>query len=241
MPVMRKIVVEHGSVVIDVHGNTLTARMINRDGAGQDLFAMTKQGKVTPARLPHPWRAPDYKKPERSPELAATPPVDHKLVIPGDAEWQYTYRLPVRGREWTQPGFNPAGWLTGRAGFGHGTGSFRTDVSGMRPNHTVLYARREFHLDQADRVTELGIKIDYRDGYVAYVNGREVARSGVARGSGRNAQEVRARDRKESRFVALPDALKFLVDGVNTFAIEAHRSSGTSREFLLHPALIVED
>ena len=32
MPVMKKIIVEHGSVLIDIEGNTLTGRMINKFG-----------------------------------------------------------------------------------------------------------------------------------------------------------------------------------------------------------------
>ena len=55
-PVMKKIIVEHGSVIVDVNEDTLTAIMINRNGKTRDLFSMIKRGKVEPARLRSPRR-----------------------------------------------------------------------------------------------------------------------------------------------------------------------------------------
>ena len=241
MPVMRRIVLEHGSVLVDVKGDTLTGRMINRDGAESDLFSIVKRGKVSPARLPLPWMPPEYKKPEMSPKVAALPAVDHRLPIALGAEWQYTFDLPPRGKEWTLPGFAAEGWKAGPSAFGYGKAAFRTDVRGMRRRQTVLYARREFQIEQADRITELGLQIDYSDAFIAYVNGREVARGGVGRSSGRNAQNVKARDQKGSQYFTLQDVHKHLRDGANVLSIEAHSSSADRAEFLLDASLIVED
>jgi hypothetical protein len=111
----------------------------------------------------------------------------------------------------------------------------------MRRKSAVLYARREFSIEQADRITELGLEIDFADAFIAYINGQEVARSGVARGSGRNAQNVKPRDAKGALYFALTDALKHLRDGLNIFAIEAHNATADEVDFLLSPSLIVED
>jgi len=56
MPVMREVCVDHGSVVLDVTGDTLTGVMIDKTGATRDLFSLVKQGKVTPERIEHPWQ-----------------------------------------------------------------------------------------------------------------------------------------------------------------------------------------
>ena len=125
--------------------------------------------------------------------------------------------------------------------FGYGKGEFRTDVRAMRHHSTVLYARREFQIDQVDRLTEIGLLVDFSDAFIAYINGREVARSGVGRGSGRNAQKVTPRDQKGGQFFPLPDALKHLQDGANVLTIEAHNSSVDKAEFLMNPSLILED
>jgi hypothetical protein len=241
MPVMRTIVLEHGSVLVDVNGDTLTGRMINRDGAESDLFSVVKRGKVSPARLTLPWTAPEYKKPENPPRIPAAPAVDHKVVISPGADWQYTFDLPVRGKAWALPGFAAEGWKTGPAAFGYGKVTFRTDVREMRRKYTVLYARREFQIEQADRVTEMGLQIDFSDAFIAYVNGKEVARSGVGRSSGHNAQNVKMRDQKGSQYIVLSDSQKHLKDGLNVLSIEAHNSSADRVDFLLDPALLVED
>ena len=241
MPVMRQIIFENGSVLVDVNGDTLTARMINRDGVESDLFSVVKRGKVSPARLPLPWMPPEYKKPETSPKVAAVPAVDHKVLVPQGADWQYTFDLPVRGKDWTQPGFNAEGWKTGPGAFGYGKVAFRTDVREMRRRQTVLYARREFQIEQVDRLTEIGLQIDFSDAFIAYINGQEVVRSGVGRSSGRNAQNVKARDQKGSQYFPLKDVPKYLKDGANVLSIEAHRGGPETAEFLLNPVLIVED
>ncbi len=241
MPVMRRIILEHGSVLVDVKGDTLTARMINRDGAESDLFSIVKRGKAAPARLALPWMAPEYKKPETAAKVVALPAVDHTLLIPQGAEWRYTHALPVRGKEWTQPGFAADGWKIGPSAFGYGKGAFATDVRAMRRKETVLYARRDFDVEQADRIAELGLLVDCSDAFIAYLNGREVARSGVGRSSGRNAQNVKPRDGKGRQYFVLKDARKYLTDGVNTLAIEAHSSAADKAEFLLDPVLIAED
>jgi hypothetical protein len=241
MPIMRRIVLEHGSVLIDVKGDTLNARMINREGVESDVFSIVKRGKVSPAPLPLPWAPPEYKKPENPPRTFAAPAVDHKVLVAQDAEWEYTYDLPLRGLEWTKPGFVAAGWKKGPAPFGYGKVAFRTDLAAMRRKHTVLYARREFQIEQTDRVTEIGLQIDYSDAFIAYVNGYEVARSGVGRSNGRNAQNVKEREEKGRRYIAFPDPQRPLKNGTNVLTIETHNSRADKVDFLLNPMLIVED
>jgi hypothetical protein len=90
-------------------------------------------------------------------------------------------------------------------------------------------------------VTELGMQIDFNDAFIAYLNGREVARSGVTRSSGRNAQGVKVRDAKGGLYFIVSDPQKHLKDGANILAIEAHNATADDMEFLLAPNLIVED
>lgn len=59
-PIMKRVFVEHGSVIVDVAGDTLTAIMLNSDGKQRDLFSMVKRGKVTPKRLEKPRQLGPY-------------------------------------------------------------------------------------------------------------------------------------------------------------------------------------
>lgn len=241
MPVMRKIIVEFGSVLIDVNGETLVARMINRDGVERDLFSVVKHGQVSPNRLALPWQPAAWVKPSNTPSIPAAPAIDHQILIPQGASWQYAYDSLPSGLDWTQPGFDAGEWRSGDGGFGFGKGQHRTDVQAMQGWYSVLYLRRAFEIEHADRVTELGLQIEFGDAFIAYLNGHEVARVGVGRSSGRNAQKITRRSERRSQYVVLKDAYKHLRNGTNLLAIEAHNSKAAISSFHLDPSLLLED
>jgi len=58
MPVMKRVFVEHGSVIVDVEGDTLTSIMINAKGEKRDLFSVVKRGLITPTRIANPKQLP---------------------------------------------------------------------------------------------------------------------------------------------------------------------------------------
>jgi len=101
--------------------------------------------------------------------------------------------------------------------------------------------RKEFAIDQTDKVTELGLVVNYLDAFIAYVNGREVARVGVGRSSGRNAQKLKARDGHGPAFVSLGTGSEQLRNGVNLLAIEVHGVRSDDPDFVIDPYLILED
>jgi hypothetical protein len=65
MPVMKRIIVEHGSVIIDVKGNRMTGVMVNLEGEQRDLFSIVKKGSVTPQIVENPWQPEPYTPPAR--------------------------------------------------------------------------------------------------------------------------------------------------------------------------------
>src|SRR5688500_4107699 len=88
MPVMRRIIVEHGSVLIDIAGDTLTGMMINKYGERRDLFAIVKRGEVTPTRITNPWQ-PEKWSPPKGPDgrdRGAEPPEDFFITIEKHAD-----------------------------------------------------------------------------------------------------------------------------------------------------------
>jgi hypothetical protein len=240
-PVMKRVILEHGSVLIDVERDTLVARMINREGVESDLFSLVKRGRVETRRLALPWQPPAYVKPTNEVRVAASPAVDHRILIPEGAVWRYVHAGAPRGHDWTRPEFDAGSWATGESPFGYGRGTERTDLQAMRGSHTLLFVRREFQFAHPDRVTEMGLQIDYDDAFIAYLNGREVARVGVGRSSGWNAQKITARSGAGRQYVTLKDAEKHLREGTNVLAIELHNAGLTSSDLRLDPILVVED
>jgi acid phosphatase type 7 len=240
IPFMRKTLIEHGSVLIDIYGDTLTAKMVNLNGSTRDVFSMVKRGKVDQARIALPWQPPEYKKPENARSTPAAPAVDHKILISTNSDWQYVAGEDPLGRDWTRLDFNASQWKIGRAGFGFGDAAFQTQLAELRGKPASLYIRREFSIDQTDKVTELGLWIDYKDSFIAYINGREVARVGVGRSAGRNAQKIKLREGTGFVYVSIKD-LSSLRDGKNVLGIEAHTAPENTLDFHINPSLILED
>jgi hypothetical protein len=60
-------------------------------------------------------------------------------------------------------------------GFGYGTSGY----TGVSPAAKSLYTRFSFTIDKKDSVTKLNLTLDYDDGFIAYLNGKEIARVNV--------------------------------------------------------------
>ena len=240
-PVMRRTLVEHGSLVVDVDGDTLVGRMINRDGSEKDRFSLVKRGGGEVRRLALPWQPPEYKAPEKAPKTPHPPPLDYKTLIPEAAAWKVLTSGHPQGAGWTLPGFDASGWPESRLPCHRGRGRLKGPGADAPAGRPALYARATFTLAQADKVTELGLWVDYADGLVVHVNGHEVARSNVGRSTGRNVQGVKVRE--DAGFVYLPlgSAHKHLVDGVNVLAIECHAHADGVIDFGLDARLWMED
>ena len=119
-------------------------------------------------------------------------------------------------------------------------GQFRTELADMRGKPASVYLRKSFQIEQADKITELGLLVNYADAFIVYLNGNEVARVGVGRSSGRNAQSIKARADRGVVYVSLKDASKYARDGENVLAIEVHSASG-GLDLLVDPTLLLED
>ena len=80
--------------------------------------------------------------------------------------------------DWTMPEFAATGWLSGRTGIGYSDGDDATRLNDMRNNYASVYLRREFSVPADADLDNLVFSVQYDDGYIAYLNGTEIARSG---------------------------------------------------------------
>jgi len=79
---------------------------------------------------------------------------------------------------WAQPGFDDSTWLIGPTGIGMGDGDDATILDDMDNNYTSFYARKVFTITDPAMPEYLELSVDYDDGYVCYLNGVEIQRSG---------------------------------------------------------------
>jgi hypothetical protein len=242
MPVMCKIEVEHGSVIVDIDGDTLRGTMVNKFGEIKDVFSLVKRGQVVHQRLANPRQLKPYTK-AKSPgdEFPAEAPEDFFVAIPKYSEWTYLAGDHPEGTKWTELKFDAKGWKKGEAPFGYEYKEARTVLDDMKGRYSVVYMRHDFEVEHADHIAELGLMINYDDGFIAYLNGKEVVRKGVGKGNGKGAQQVKSHDAAKYSYFPLKDFEKHLRDGTNIFAIEGHNASTDSHDFLIDAYVVIED
>jgi hypothetical protein len=182
--------------------------------------------------------------------IACSSAVAERLIGEGDS-WRYykgSSTPPMQsGVNWTQLAFSDSGWGTAlRSGFGYGDGDDANDALGdMQNNYFSVFLRRNFTVENPATITRLTLAADYDDGFVAYINGVEVARRNMPAGPiahntpASSAHEASrgggAENPQEKEFIEIDPAR--LVAGNNVLAISAHNSSLGSTDLTIVPEL----
>lgn len=144
--------------------------------------------------------------------------------------------MPVE--EWRQVDFDDSTWLTGPTGIGYGDNDDTTVLNDMQGSYVSVYFRRAFEVQNPLRFQALRFEIDFDDGYVAYLNGVEIARSGL---SGRPpSHQVTAASHEAGSVETLDvsDRLNLLVQGTNVLAVQVHNAGLGSSDLTFRPRLI---
>jgi hypothetical protein len=139
------------------------------------------------------------------------------------------------------PGFDATAWLTGPAGFGYSDKDDATQIPNMRNHFRYLCIRREFDLPGAEKPGQLRLNISYDDGFIAYLNGREVLRINAETGSLDTIKGVSPHE-ANGKFEVYPMAIPLgvLKAGKNVLALEGYNDDLDSSDLTLHPSLFFD-
>jgi len=138
--------------------------------------------------------------------------------------------LTVRGREWTLAGFVDSDWPQGPGGIGYGDGDDATDVeAAMKDKAVSLYMRRAFVASESTSQLTNGLEfiVNWDDGYIAYLNGTEIARANMgASNTFVSYSSPAAGSREATAYVTnrFGFAKNWLVPGTNVLSIQVHNS-----------------
>jgi hypothetical protein len=182
---------------------------------------------------------------------------------------------PAVDDHWREIGFNDASWLAGTRSVGFdrdGTNNFgpflgRTLTTSEMPStispRYTAYVRYEFNVANSAQLTSLGLDLRFDDGFIAYLNGREVARANFGEDFARpqpswdsragyqlgtstalSATNLGAEALTPVTFNLTP-YLPLLVDGENVLAFHLVNSASTSaagsgQDLLLEPVLTAQ-
>lgn len=171
-------------------------------------------------------------------DLLAQPVI---LVEVGDT-WKYSKGTEAPPANWAQPAFDDSSWLEGPTGIGYADGDDATVLDDMQNGYLAFFARRTFSVGDPATITRLILSMDYDDGFVAYLNGTEVARANLGAAGEAVAFDAVADAEHEAGTAAvysIDPAL--LTAGANVLAVELHNVSLTSTDASMIPRLIANE
>lgn len=166
------------------------------------------------------------------------------VIIPRFTQWAYRKGTSAPPSGWTTLEFDDSEWERGESGFGYADGDDNTYFADMRQTeenpdgYLTFIVRKKFALHDIDEVKNLILRVDYDDGFVAYINGREVARSNILSTHYR-AVASESREAGEFEEFDITSRKSALNEGVNVLAIQLHNVNITSSDASLIPELLV--
>jgi len=102
-------------------------------------------------------------------------------LVPVGGLWKYYLGTNAPPTNWFHPGFDDSTWTERPSGFSSGRTFDLLEATLWPPatNYVSAFLRTRFDLEEAADVRSLTLRIDYNDGFVAYLNGQEIARRGL--------------------------------------------------------------
>lgn len=167
------------------------------------------------------------------------------VLVPKGAFWRYHDRNMALGADWTGLDYPDARWRKGNAPLGHGDTNVVTTVVSdggdtLRGVTAIYFRTRFFRADGPDLAGTRILRIRCKEGWVAYMNGREILRRRMPEGPISHATKglPGGTDVYEAAFLKAADCP--LVSGVNVLAVEVHRADSMDDRLIMELELVFE-
>ena len=111
----------------------------------------------------------------------------------------------------------------------------------MRGEYSRVYLRASIDRSKLAAQEEVFLAMRYDDGFIAYMNGVEVARASIGSGSGANAEGIESHEASGWELFSLGNGAKLTAlsgEGPMTLAIEGHNRNKSGGDFSLQPCLL---
>ena len=170
--------------------------------------------------------------------------IDHyEMAIDAHSEWSYAIGSAAIDTNWRNPDYDDGNWSSGNGGFGFGDFDDGTTI----PPSPSVFMRKTFVADTSEILNAIFF-MDYDDGFVAYLNGVEIARSNIAGSGIRPEWDALAKSAHEAQmylglpadsFYLNPTFLKsILKEGMNVLTVETHDAFTIQTDLSSNPYLI---
>lgn len=208
------------------------------DGDGEYLALVQPDGQTVASEF-----APRY--PEQYPDI----PYGFgglRPILPTNAPVKYW--VPSNGTlglSWVAPAFEDGAWASGTNGLGYETAGtsygpyVRTDLrTAMFGNRLAVLVRIPFGLTNAAALKNLTLRIRYDDGFVAYLNGTEIARRNTPTSPAWDTPASSTHRGDTAEAIDLSASANSFQEGANLLAILALNDTAASPTFLVQAEIV---
>ncbi len=172
-------------------------------------------------------------------------PADETDLVAAGETVKYFKGTSEPPASWKDVAFNDGGWLSGPTGIGYGDNDDATVLNDMMANPTggitgysTVYLRKVFNVANPATIDQLQYRIDFDDGYVAYLNGTEIARANVTGSPLFNSVASASREAGIQDSVDVTAFKNLLQPGNNVLAVVGLNATIDSSDFSLIPELV---
>jgi hypothetical protein len=166
-----------------------------------------------------------------------------KNIIDEGDSWKYSTDNDSVQNTWNGNDFDDSTWPLGPSGFGFGD----KDDSTVLTSVNSVFIRKTFTFDDVSRIKRLMLHMDYDDGFVAYLNGVEIARANIGTIGDRPAYSAVAKASHEAVMYSGGKPQAFMIEnfssllhnGNNLLAIQIHNTGSGSTDMTCIPFLSV--
>ena len=163
-----------------------------------------------------------------------------KTHITKRSDWKFLDKGEDAPAGWATTDFDDSDWKSGKGPLGYGQLGRITPTTDVEfgddaeKKHLVTFFRKsfDFTLDEGNEISEVKARILSDDGFILYINGKEVARDNMPDGDAKRttvASETRG-DKDEDRYLTFELPADSLIDGKNSIAARVHQANGSSSD-----------
>ena len=175
-------------------------------------------------------------------DRAQVPLYWNTLVDVGD-NWNYIIPTSEPSSAWKQAGFDDSAWKSGSSGIGYGDNDDNTQVS---TGTMSVFMRIKFSVENPESVQSLLFHMDYDDGFVAYLNDTEIARSGLGVAGSKvsynqtaSLHEALIYQGQQPESFDISEYTNLLKENDNVLAVQVHNTGTNSSDLSSIPILTV--
>jgi hypothetical protein len=153
------------------------------------------------------------------------------VLIAKKSLWKYEASGTDLGAAWKEAGFNDGNWPSGNGILGFGENYINT---ALPAGYMTYYFRKPFTLAVAPALmTHLTLMVNYDDGFVAYLNGQEIARRALPAGVIAFGTPASNHEGGIYEAIDLTPHINKLVMGKNVLAIQVHQNNDQSSDVVM--------